>query len=226
MRWFSIIVVLCAATAVASAAPGSLQGKVICLDPGHPSENGSGARGKKISEQRANWLVACKLKTLLQARGARVVMTKTKEQEQVSNRRRAEIANAAGAALMVRLHCDSAGGPGLAVYYPDRAGKVKGVAGPSRQVIAASARAARAMYPVIIKALVGKVKAKGLRTDAATYIGGRQGALTGSIYSRVPVVLVEMVTLSHAGDDAFIASDAGQTTMAKALAAGIAAAVK
>lgn len=226
MRIAGLVAAMAVFSLVAAAPQGSLAGKVICLDPGHPSENGSGATGKKISELRANWLVALKLKALLRERGARVVMTKSQLQETVTNRRRAEIANAAGAALMVRLHCDSGGGPGLAVYYPDRQGKVKGVSGPSRQVIAASARAAKAMYPVIIKALVGKVKAKGLRSDAATYIGSKQGALTGSIYSRVPVVLIEMVTLSHPSDDRFIATDAGQLAMAKAITAGIAAGLK
>jgi len=73
---------------------------------------------------------------------------------------------------------------------------------------------------------VGRAAGVGLRSDAATYIGGQQGALTGSIYSRVPVVLVEMVTLSHRGDDAFIATDAGQLSMARALTAGIAAGLK
>lgn len=226
MRWLLPIAALMVVPTVTTPAPGSLSGKVICLDPGHPSENGSGARGRKISELRANWLVAIKLKAQLQARGARVIMTKSQLQETVTNRRRAEIANAAGAALAVRLHCDSGGGPGLAVYYPDRTGTVKGVTGPSRQVIASSTRVAKAMYPVIIRALVGKVKAKGLRTDKATYIGSKQGALTGSIYSGVPVVLIEMVTLSYAGDDAFIASVNGQAAMAKAIAVGIEAGLK
>jgi N-acetylmuramoyl-L-alanine amidase len=35
-----------------------------------------------------------------------------------------------------------------------------------------------------------------------------------------------MVTLSHKSDDSFIATDAGQTTMAKAITAGIVAGLK
>lgn len=225
MRVLTILAVLAAVIMAAAAPAQSLAGKIICIDPGHISENGRGTTGKLISELRANWLVAIKLKAALQARGARVVMTKTDLLEKVSNRRRAEIGNASGAHLVVRLHCDSAGGPGIALYYPSKTGKVGGVSGPSSMVIAASSRAAKAMYPVIVAALAGKVKAKGLRTDSQTYIGGKQGALTGSIYSKVPVVLIEMVTMTHASDDRFIASPEGQAAMARAIAAGVDAAL-
>lgn len=214
-----------AASSVASTS-GSLAGKTICLDPGHPSETSDGTRGKLITEMRANWLVALKLKAILQGRGAKVVMTKSSEKQMVQNRKRAEISNAAGAALMVRLHCDSAGGPGLAVYHPDRQGTKYGVTGPSQSVIASSRRAAQAFYPVVIAALKGKVGGKGIHGDSGTYVGGKQGALTGSIFSKVPVFTVEMVVLTQSRDDAFMASESGQQLMAQAIAKGIAAAVK
>lgn len=214
------------AEAPAPVSLGRLSGKVICIDPGHPSETSGGTKGKKITEVRANWLVAGKLKTLLQQAGARVVMTKVKEGEHVTNRRRAEIANAAGADLMVRLHCDCAGGPGLAVYYPDRQGTKFGVTGPSSAIISASRVAAKAFYPVAIAALKGKVAGRGLHGDSGTYVGSKQGALTGSIFAKIPVFTVEMVTLTHKSDDDFMSGDAGQLAMAKAILAGIAAAVR
>ena len=58
-----------------------------------------------------------------------------------------------------------------------------------------------------------------------TAVGGRQGALTGSIFSEVPVVLVEMATITLRGDEAFMASERGQARMARALAAGVRAAL-
>ena len=210
----------------AAGFSGGLAGKVICIDPGHPSETSDGTRGPKITEMRANWLVALKLKALLVAQGVRVVMTKSAEKEKVVNRRRAEISNAAGASLMIRLHCDSAGGPGLAVYYPDRQGTKFGVTGPSKTVIASSRRAAQAFYPVVIAALRGKIGGKGIHGDSGSYIGAKQGALTGSIFSKVPVFTVEMAVLTQKHDDDFMASDAGQSAMAKALVAGLAAVVK
>ena len=83
-------------------------GPVICIDPGHPSENGVGTRGKKITEVQAAWKVALILKGLLEQAGFKVVMTKSSENQHVTNKARAETANRAHAALMVRLHCDAA----------------------------------------------------------------------------------------------------------------------
>lgn len=211
--------------AVLQPLPLELAGKTICIDPGHPSETSPGTKGRLITENRANWLVALKLKALLEQMGARVVMTKSSENEMVTNRRRAEIANAANADLMIRLHCDAAPSPGLAVFYPDRQGTTAGVTGPSQSVRERSRRAAQAFYPAVMAALQGEIRGRGIKGDSATYVGGRQGALTGSIFSQVPVLTVEMVVLTIPSDEAFIAAERGQNMMAAALAKGIAAAV-
>ena len=70
--------------------------------------------------------------------------------------------------------------------------------------------------------LRGHLKDGGVRGDSRTLVGSRQGALTGSIYSRIPAVLVEMVTLSNARDAGFIKRDDGQKLMARAIADGVA----
>jgi N-acetylmuramoyl-L-alanine amidase len=61
-----------------------------------------------------------------------------------------------------------------------------------------------------------------VRGDSRTAVGEKQGALTGSVFSEVPVVLIEMVTLSNKHDAAFIKDAAGQSLMAQAIASGIA----
>lgn len=203
------------------------QSQTICIDPGHPSENGVGTHGKLISEVHAAWVVSLRLEKLLKADGYSVVMTKSSEMEHVTNRRRAEIANDAHAAFMIRIHCDAGSRSGFATYYPGTQGTVRGVTGPSLEVIEASKAAAERFHPAVIAALAGAVGDRGLHTDSATMIGGRQrGALTGSIYSKVPVVLVEMAVLQNASDDRFIASNKGQEAMAKAIEAGIDAVVR
>lgn len=199
----------------------------ICIDPGHPSDAGSGTRGKHSTEIGVAWQVATALEAELKAEGFRVVLTKHAEPEMVTNRRRAEIANEARAALMVRLHCDAGEGSGFAVYYPDRKGTWKGNTGPDATVLQSSALAGKRFHLAMAETLAGSVlKDNGLKTDMQTAIGARQGALTGSIFSQVPVVLVEMVVLTNPKDEDFILSEAGKTLVVKALARGVLAATK
>lgn len=198
---------------------------MICIDPGHPSENGIGTRGRTLTEVAVCWKVAVELRASLEDGGYRVVLTKSAERESVTNRRRAEIANTAKAALLVRLHCDAGKGSGLATYYPDRAGRVGNAVGPSKWVRGTSRAAAARFHPAAIQALAKGLPDGGLHADVKTMIGGKQGALTGSIYSKVPVLLVEMAVLQNPKDEAFFLKSGGYRRMASALAAGVRAAV-
>lgn len=199
--------------------------QTICIDPGHPSENGNGSRGKALTEVQAAWSVAVRLKALLEADGYRVVMTKSSENEIVTNRRRAEIANEAKADLMVRLHCDAASSSGISVYFPSQRGKVGEATGPDDEVLQSSKALAQKFHPALIEGLEGKHADRGLMTDLQTAIGARQGALTGSIYSKVPVVLVEMAVLTNPKDEAFLTSKKGHELLCRALLKGVRAAV-
>jgi N-acetylmuramoyl-L-alanine amidase len=58
-----------------------------------------------------------------------------------------------------------------------------------------------------------------------TAVGAKQGALTGSIFSLVPVILVEMVVLTNSVDEAFFLKH-GKTKLADALEQGVVAAVR
>ncbi|HEX2076252.1 MAG TPA: N-acetylmuramoyl-L-alanine amidase [Longimicrobium sp.] len=204
---------------VPSLAPADTP--VIAIDPGHPSETSAGTSHHGVAEVQVAWQVAERLRDLLAAEGYRVVMTKTRVDQVVHNEERARIANRAGAALMVRLHCDAAAGSGFALYHPDRKGTVRGVTGPADSVIAASRRAAEALHGGMAEVLRGTLHDGGIRGDSRTAVGARQGALTGSIFSEVPVVTIEMVVLTSRSDAAFIASDSGQAQMARAIAAGV-----
>lgn len=204
--------------------PGAGRG-VVCVDPGHPSEVASGrAMQHGTNETRVAWEVALKLREALGARGYGVVLTKSREDELVRNRARAEVANRAGCALMVRLHCDASVESGFAVYYPDRAGRARdGTDGPARAVIEGSRRAAAAVHAGMAEGLRGALRDNGVRTDYQTKVGREQGgALTGSIFSEVPVVTVEMVVLSDERDAEFIKAEEGQRRMAEAIAEGVA----
>ncbi|HYE13557.1 MAG TPA: N-acetylmuramoyl-L-alanine amidase [Pyrinomonadaceae bacterium] len=197
---------------------------VVCIDPGHPSEVASGRNEQNgTNETRVAWSVALKLRESLLARGYEVVMTKSAEGELVRNKDRALVANRARAALMVRLHCDASVERGFAIYYPDRPGRAKdGSTGPGSPVVEASRRAARAVHSGMAELLAGSLNDNGIRTDYQTKVGREQGgALTGSIFSEVPVVTIEMVVLSDPQDAEFIKSEEGQRRMAEAIAEGV-----
>ena len=200
---------------------------VIAIDPGHPSETAAGNVVQHgTTEVHIAWVVAVALRDELRSRGYSTVLTKQREDQVVTNRERAEIGNRAGAAVMIRLHLDASSDSGFAVYYPDRQGTVNGDTGPSADVIARSRSAAQAVHAGLSPLLAGHLKDGGVRGDSRTLIGSRQGALTGSIYSTIPAVLIEMATLSNARDAAFVQSEAGQRLLVQAIAEGIAAYLK
>lgn len=209
-------------------ANGKLTGSRICIDPGHPSENGIGAAVSGATEVGIAWRVALRLRDLIRVCGGIVILTKSREREYVTNQRRAEIANRAHADLMVRLHCDDApGATEITTYCPDREGTAPdGFRGPVLAVRAASRHAAQPFHAALVRSLADVLADRGCLTDRQTAIGARQGALTGSIRSEVPVVLVEMCVLSSAHDRAFITRPDGEERLARALLAGVIAALR
>jgi len=195
---------------------------VIAIDPGHPSETSGGCAHHGLKEVAICWEVALRLQNLIEAEPTLTsVMTKPAVDTLVTNRERAEIANKAGAAIMVRLHCDSANGSGCTVYYPDKQGTVQGVTGPSEAVIAQSRLAAESLQNGLAGVLASHLKMNPIKTDSMTFVGAKQGALTGSIFAEVPAVVVEMVYLNNASDAAFIKEVAGQDLLARGILAGI-----
>jgi len=202
------------------------QAQTVCIDPGHPSEVGRGTQGRKVTELHEAWIVAKAVQRKLAERRIQVVLTKNSENEFVRNRERSEIANRARADFMLRLHCDASNESGFGVYYPDREGTSEGVTGPSRAVLLRTLPMARAFHDAMRDALKGKLFDRGLMPDTRTAVGAKQGALTGSIYSNCPVVLVEMVVLTNPRDEAFITSKAGFEAMVDALTDAAVAALR
>ena len=224
----SLIALLgCAAFSARPAFAAPQTPFIVCIDPGHPSETSAGAAAHGLTENRMNWQVALRLGAHLQKLGIPYVMTKRSENQLVTNRQRAQIANGdnvyhTACSAFIRLHCDAGGGSGFAWYYPDRAATKYGVTGPPRAVQTASRQLAHTLNEAMKPVLKGYLRANAIKTDAATGVGGKQGGvLTGSIFSRVPASLIEMCFISKKRDAQFIGSAAGQEKMAEALAAGL-----
>lgn len=205
----------------------NVSGKVIVIDPGHANrsnlekepiapgssqmkiKDGGGAEGvvTKTSEQSINLKVAFKLRDLLQSRGYTVVMTKTREDQSLGNVERAEIGNKANAALVIRIHADSA--------------DTSSAKGASMLVPAAINENTKAIYAAsknygaaILNTMVNEV---GMKNRGVI----ESSDMTGFNWSKVPVVLVEMGFLSNVEEDKLLSSQAYQDKLAKGLADGI-----
>ena len=84
----------------------SLKGKVICLDPGHGGTAATDAYRVGLGGEREEWInlrVALELKKLLEAKGARVIMTRTEDVD-VPLAARARLAREQKAQLFLSLH--------------------------------------------------------------------------------------------------------------------------
>ena len=195
---------------------------IVCDDPGHPSETSSGAFSQGLSEMLLNWQVAVLLKALLERHGIYCILIKSKEDQYVTNRERAEIANRENAILFVRLHCDDGSGSGYTWYYPNCSATKDKVTAPSLIVPEGSREVATILNNAMAPILRGFLQSNPVRTDAFTAVGSKQvGVLTGSIFAKVPTALIEMCFINQKHDVNFIASKKGQLLMANAIASGI-----
>jgi N-acetylmuramoyl-L-alanine amidase len=96
----------------------SLAGKVVVIDPGHGGQD-RGATGHDLEEAAVAEDLAARFEGRLQASGVRTLLTRGPE-SCPSDADRAELANSAGADLLVSLHCDRADSPspnGVATYH-------------------------------------------------------------------------------------------------------------
>jgi N-acetylmuramoyl-L-alanine amidase len=215
-------------TTVSSATTaGPLAGRVVVIDPGHQGRSspmqeqiGPGSSKKKAEvsggtqsattgtpESAVTLAVGLKLEAALKARGAKVVMTRTSQDVDVSNIQRAKIANEAHADLAIRLHCNGStdhSAHGLFTLYP---ASIKGwtddIAVPSKRAAA-----------IIQKAAIAATGA----TDRGVQ---QRGDLTGFNWSDVPVALVEMGYMTNAAEDKLLESAAYQDKIVQGLVNGI-----
>jgi N-acetylmuramoyl-L-alanine amidase len=77
------------------------QGRVIAIDPGHPPLGATGPTG--LREADANLAIALRLRSMLEAAGAKVLMTRTVDTA-VDLWPRVALAQAGGAELLVSIH--------------------------------------------------------------------------------------------------------------------------
>jgi N-acetylmuramoyl-L-alanine amidase len=217
-----MLAVLLASAALAAAPP------TVCLDPGHGGRanpatepigpgsstrkimDGGGAAGVVTRQREADLAldVSLRLRTLLRREGIRVVMTRTTTSGlSPGNVARARTCNAAGAALMLRVHADGSSDRsvhGTHTLRPAlRRGWTDDVHEPSR-------RAAQ----LVQRALVARLGSRDLGIQ-------ERSDLTGFNWADVPVVLVELGYLTNPREDRLLATPAYRARAATGLRDGV-----
>ena len=200
---------------------------VVVIDAGHqahadltPEAIGPGSKTKKPAvaggtsgvsthapESRINLEVALRLRKALESRGITVIMVRTTQNVDLPNSKRAKLANAAHAGLLIRLHCDGAKSSslhGLLTLVPAK----NAWTGP---IVAASARAGRDIHAAAVKATGAKDRGITPRSD-----------MSGFNWSRVPAVIVEMGVMTNRAEDRALSTAAYQQKLADGMATGIA----
>lgn len=209
MRW---LVVAAVALSVLASAANAAQRTTVVLDPGHDLRanlatepigpgsatrkilDGGGTSGvvTRIREADLNLAVAVRVRTLLEAAGVRVVMTRTTTSHtSMGNIARAAIANRAHAALFLRIHADGATDPragGTHTLYPALQKDW------TDDIYAGSRRAARIVQAEVVRALGFPDRGLQEHTD-----------FTGFNWSNVPVILVELGFMTNPAEDRLLA---------------------
>jgi N-acetylmuramoyl-L-alanine amidase/uncharacterized protein YgiM (DUF1202 family) len=191
---------------LSGAVKGEIEGKKIVLDPGHGCISSTGyldvgAVGPSgTKESSVNLSIALKVKALLEADGARVVMTRSDDTSKNNPdlTRRAQIANSSGADLFLAIHQNatdagpSVGGTGIH-YWFDRS--------------------------KIFAALVQKhlVAALG-RTDRGTQ---KTSLYLVSHIDTMPAALVECAFISNSEEERLLREDSFQQKIAEGVADAI-----
>ena len=221
----------------AQAAPGSLDGKVIVVDPGHQLGNSNPKFAKYMAQTIFNgaitkacnttgtatnsgfpestftWKVAKRLKAMLEQAGAKVIMTRSTNSYDAWGPcvwDRAKIANRNNADAMVSIHADGAASSSHGFFAMTPA-LIKGW---TDDVVKKDRRLANAMIEGM----------KGAGAPPSNYIGNQlmvSRDTTSLNISNRPTVTVEVGNMRNATDAARMQSAAGQEQYAKWLFAGL-----
>lgn len=200
--------------------------RVIVIDPGHQGKGNSslepigpgastkkakvagGATGTstKIPESQTTLEIGLKLKSELQARGYTVIMTRTSQSVNISNKERAMIGNNNNAAAVIHLHCDGAGSSARGAH----------TIAPAKNnpycpsIYSASSKLAKN----VINSYCAKT---GLKNRGVSY----RNDLSGINWSEVPSIYIEMGFITNPTEDKLLNDDAFQTKCAQGIADGI-----
>lgn len=201
--------------------------KIIAIDPGHQSKGnseleavGPGATTKKakvasgttgvstkVPEYKLTLEVSLKIKEELLDRGYEVVMTREKNNVNISNKERAILANESGADICIRIHADgstSQSVSGASALYPST----------KNPYVSNLSKASKKLASSVITSYCDKTGAKNRGTVA-------RDDLTGTNWSKIPVIVLEMGFMSNKAEDKKMQQDSYQAKMVDGICNGI-----
>jgi N-acetylmuramoyl-L-alanine amidase len=206
---------------------GAGAGRTVCIDPGHqirgnydtePVGPGSSEMKTKVSSGTAgnytgitefqfNLDISLALKTELEERGYKVIMTRTTNEVDISNVERAQIANDAGADAFVRIHANSNSNT-------DAHG-IETICMTSTNPYNSDLYAqSRLLSESLLTTMVG-------RTGAKMRYVSEVDNMTGINWSKVPVSIVEMGYMSNEAEDKLMATEDYRRKLVVGIADGI-----
>ena len=176
----------------------------IFIDPGHNHSGAdTGAAGNGLKEQDITYLIASKVKPILERCGIEVKLSRNAITDSLSNNSvnaslsaRTRMANDWGADLFVSIHCNAGGGTGTETY-SYQAG------------ISSAYKLAQAVQKRMVE-MVG-LPDRGVKTKSLYVLH----------YTNMPAILVETAFIDHKNDAAVLGSETGQQAFAEAIARGI-----
>lgn len=214
------------------AKEGRLSGVIVCIDPGHqedgvptrepvgPGLQGYGTGGSGMAQGRTTMRkesIVCleagmMLRDLLIQEGATVVMTREVNSGSYSNIERCDVANNAGAHIMLRLHCDtnpSRSKQGLSVWCPLNSEYAQAVC-------------SKAEYRRLAEIFLDEMKIAG-RYELAQKTGyvSLTDQFIGNNWAKMLCFLVEMGFMSNPEEDQKLASPEYQRILAGGMVEGI-----
>lgn len=200
--------------------------RVIVIDPGHQGKGNSslepigpgastkkakvagGATGTttKIPESQTTLEIGLKLRNELQSRGYTVIMTRTSQNVNISNKERAMIGNNNQAAAVIHLHCDgvASSARGAHTIAPAKDNPY------CASIYSASSKLAQ-------KVIASYCAKTGLKSRGVSY----RNDLTGINWSEVPSIYIEMGFITNSTEDRLLNDDSFQNKCAQGIADGI-----
>lgn len=201
--------------------------KIIAIDPGHQSKgnsateatgpgsttkkakvaSGTSGVSTKVPEYKLTLEVSLKLKEALLDRGYEVVMTREKNEVNISNKERAILANESGADICIRIHADGAtsqSASGASALYPST----------KNPYVSGLSKSSKKLASSVITKFCDKTGAKNRGTVA-------RDDLTGTNWSTIPVIVLEMGFMSNPSEDKKMQKDSYQAMMVGGICNGI-----